>query len=157
MPDIADAFEGEFFEFLANSIRWQKRTADRAMAQFIGLRLMTVVASALLPALTTLPNRGWAIGAAVLVAALTGLDTQFRWGEEWHHFRSTQLALERMNREYKYRALSLAQGRTVGRISKPEDNFDKLFTDVEELLQSEADGFFKFRITRWQQPEGRAP
>jgi hypothetical protein len=151
-----NTFEGEFFGFLNDAIRQQKRLADRAMVQFIALRLMVVVASALLPALTTIPNRGWATGAAVLITALTGLDTQFRWGEEWRHFRSTQLSLERMRRDYRRRAAAIESGRSVGTISTPEGNFEKLFTNVEDLLQSEADSFFKFRITEWRQPQGRA-
>jgi hypothetical protein len=92
--DTVDAFEEDFFKFLKAAIHQQKSMADRAMVQFVVLRLMMVVGSASLPALTTIENRGWSTGAAILVAALTGLDTQFRWGEEWRHFRSTQLALE---------------------------------------------------------------
>jgi hypothetical protein len=151
-----NTFESEFFAFLDNAIDQQKKLADRAMVQFIALRLMMVVASALLPALTTIPNRIWATGAAVLIAALTGLDTQFRWGEEWRHFRSTQLTLERMRRDYKHRAAAIESGRGIGTISTPGGNFDKLFTDVEDLLQSETDSFFKFRITAWRQPQERA-
>ena len=96
-------FEDQFLGFLDGAIRQQKRMADRAMVQFIVLRLLMVVASASLPALTTIENRVWSTVAAVLVAVLTGLDTQFRWGEEWRHFRSTQLTLERMRRDYEYR------------------------------------------------------
>jgi len=55
------AFEGQFLEFLDGSIRQQKKMADRAMVQFIVLRLMIVLASASLPALTTIENRAWSI------------------------------------------------------------------------------------------------
>jgi hypothetical protein len=149
------AFEGQFLGFLGGSIRQQKRMADRAMVQFIVLRLMMVVASASLPALTTIQNRAWSTVAAVLVAVLTGLDTQFRWGEEWRHFRSTQLTLERMRRDYEYRKDALESGRSVGNITTSADNFDKLVTEVEELLQGESATFFKFRITEWRQPSER--
>ena len=151
-----ESFTEEFLGFVDAAIRQQKRFADRAMVQFVTLRLMMVVASALLPALTTLSNRGWATGAAVLVAALTGLDTQFRWGEEWRHFRSTQLTLERLKRDYRHRVAAIEAGRSVGTISTPEENFDKLFADVEELIQTEVDSFFKFRVTEWRQPPARA-
>jgi hypothetical protein len=101
-------FEGQFLGFLDDSIRRSKRAADRAMAQFIVLRLALVVASASLPALTTIPDRDWSTGAAILVAVLAGLDTQFRWGEEWRHYRSTQLALGRMRRDYERRKSALS-------------------------------------------------
>ena len=47
------AFEDQFLGFLDGAIRQQKRMADRAMVQFIVLRLLMVIASASLPALTT--------------------------------------------------------------------------------------------------------
>ena len=84
------------------------------------------------------------------------LDTQFRWGKEWRHFRSTQLTLERLKRDYRHRVAAIEAGRSVGTISTPEENFDKLFADVEELIQTEVDSFFKFRVTEWRQPQARA-
>jgi hypothetical protein len=149
------AFEAEFLEFLDLAIGRTKRMADRAMVQFVVLRLGLIAASASLPALTTLTDRTWSTVDAVLVAVLAGLDTQFRWGEEWRHFRSTQLALERMRRDYGRRKSAVNSGRIVGDIATGIQNFDKLFTEVENLLQSEADSFFKFRITEWRSPERR--
>jgi Protein of unknown function (DUF4231) len=140
----------EFLGFLDDAIRRTKRQADHAMVQFVVLRLALVAASASLPALTTLQSRGWSTADAVLVAILAGLDTQFRWGEEWRHFRSTQLALERMRRDYQRRKSALSDGRSMGGIATEAENFDKLFADVEDLLQTEADSFFKFRITDWK-------
>jgi hypothetical protein len=148
-------FNDDFFGFLDGAIHQQKRLADRAMVQFVVLRLSLVVASASLPALITIAGKEWSSAVAVLVAALTGLDTQFRWGEEWRHFRSTQLALERMRRGYERRKSAVSAGRTVGNITTEAENFDKLYADVEELLQTEADSFFKFRITEWRQPQER--
>src|SRR3954454_11921334 len=108
MSDIA--FEGRFLGYLDSAIQQQKGMADRAMVQFIVLRLMLVIASASLPALTTIQDRSWSTAAAVLVAVLAGLDTQFRWGEEWRHFRAVQLALERMRRDYERRKSALSGG-----------------------------------------------
>ena len=153
MSDID--FEDRFLGFLDSAIRQQKRMADRAMVQCIVLRLMMVVASASLPALTTIENRAWSTVAAILIAILTGLDTQFRWGEEWRHFRSTQLMLERMRRDYGYRKDALRSGRSIGNITTNADNFDKLVTEVEELLQTESATFFKFRVTEWRQSSER--
>jgi hypothetical protein len=146
-----DSFEAKFTTtFLAEAIQRQKRMADRAMVQFVALRLTLVLASASLPALTTIPDRTLSTGAAVLVAVLTGLDTQFRWGEEWRHYRSTQLALERMRRDYERHKSALAAGRSVAGITTDADNFDRLYASVEELLQAGTDSFFKFRITQWR-------
>jgi len=153
---MSDTFEDEYLRFVDGAIHHNKRLADRAMVQFVGLRLALVVGSASLPALTAaVPDQAWAIGAAVLVAALTGLDTQFRWGEEWRHFRSTQLMLERMRRDYDRRASALKAGRSVGNITTEAENFAKFYADVEDLLQSEVDRFFKFRITEWR-PQKRS-
>jgi hypothetical protein len=38
----------------------------------------------------------------------------------------------------------------IGTIATEAQNFDKLFADAEDLLQTEADSFFKFRITDWE-------
>ncbi|MDR3493670.1 MAG: DUF4231 domain-containing protein [Ancalomicrobiaceae bacterium] len=143
-------FEIGFLEFLIGTTARTKHLADRAMIQFVALRLLMVFTSALLPALATRDDRLWVTGAAILVAVLTGLDTQFRWGEEWKHFRSTQMTLERLRREYEFRKLSIQCGRVIGNVKTDEDNFEKLYSDVEILLQSEADRFFKFRITEWR-------
>jgi hypothetical protein len=122
------------------------------MVQFIANRLALVVASAGLPALTVLENRTWAIIASVLVATLTGLDTQFQWGEEWRHFRSTQLALERARRDFGKRKFAIAAGVAIGAVHSDSDNFDALYSEVETLLQTETERFFKFRIASWKAP-----
>lgn len=149
-----EKFQEEFVAFLKSAIEQQKKMADRAMLQFIALRLTLVITSASLPALITLAGQTSSSVVAVLVAALTGLDTQFRWGEEWRHFRSTQLALQRMQRDFAHRASALVAGRIIGNIKTEADNFDHLYSSVEELLQTEADRFFKFRITEWRQTQG---
>jgi hypothetical protein len=126
------------------------------MILFIGLRLSLVIASACIPASAAMGGPVLTSVLAVFVAALTGLDTQFRWGEEWRHFRSTQIALERMQREYRRRKAALLGNRTIGKITTEDENFDKLYMDVEEILQTEADSFFKFRITEWRSPQGNS-
>lgn len=145
-----DGFEQEYLRELDGRIRWYKRAADRTMIQFIVVRLGLVLASASLPALTTLRDTRWAIAAAILVAVLTGLDTQFQWGEEWRHFRSTQLALERALRDYRRREHAVATSGPGGEPTTHEANFATLYAQAEDLLQSETDRFFRFRITPWR-------
>jgi hypothetical protein len=67
-----------------------------------------------------------------------------------------QLSLERMKRDYDRRQSALDEKRPIGKITTRVESFDKLYSDVEELLQSESDRFFKFRITEWRQPQGHA-
>jgi hypothetical protein len=150
------AFEQEYLEYVDGRIQWHKRSADRTMLQFITVRLALVLISASLPALTVLPNRVWATVAAVLVAALAGLDTQFQWGEEWRHFRSTQLALERARRDFDMRAYAIAAGSAGPGAKSATENFTTFYKVVEELLQSETDRFFKFRITPWKKGSARS-
>lgn len=150
MPDVA--LEKEFLVFVAATTKQYKRLADRAMVQFVVLRLCMVLASASVPALTRLDNRLWSTIAAVMVAAAAGLDTQFRWGEEWRHFRSVQLTLERLKRDYDFRKLSLKNAHPTEDVKTEANNLDKLHSEVEDLLQSESSAFFKFRITEWRSP-----
>jgi hypothetical protein len=99
-------------------------------------------------------NELWAIVASILVAALTGLDTQFQWGEEWRHFRSTQLALERSRRDYERRTSAFA---TEAEVDIPyNEKFAMFYSEAESILQAETERFFKFRITQWKQQAGRA-
>ena len=127
---MADSFEATFVREHAELVARYRRMADRAMVQFVIVRLGLVIGSATLPALTTLENRSWAIVAAVVVAALAGLDTQFQWGQEWQHFRSTEIALER----------DAAAAR----------NFDSFYQSTDRLLETETEKFWRFRITRWR-------
>jgi hypothetical protein len=152
MP-VMPEFETKYLSDLDDAIRRYKQQADRPMVYFIILRVALVVASASLPALTTFSDRTWSTGAAILVAALAGLDTQFRWGDEWQHFRSTQLASERLRRAYQRREAALGYLGEAERKKAHSENFNWLFTQFEALLQSEAERFFSFRITKWQSGE----
>jgi len=147
-------FVQNYLQYVDERVRWHKREADRTMLQYISLRLGMVLFSASLPALTVLDNRTWAIMASIVVAALTGLDTQFQWGEEWRHFRSGQLALERARRDYDRRKYEIESGYADAALGG--EIFSMLCTEVEGLLQTETERFFKFRITPWKGQAGRA-
>jgi hypothetical protein len=145
------SFEENFLTLLDSSIASTKRLADRAMCQFVGLRILMVVGGASIPFWTLMPERWPAALAGVFVAALTGFDTQFQWGQEWQHFRSVQLTLERKKRDYQYRQAALQNGHIFGAIKTADDNFAKLRDEVEELLATDTRSFFSFRITRWRE------
>lgn len=141
-------FEARTLRQLDEAIARSKRQADRPMVFFILVRLGLIGASAVLPALAA-NHSTWISAVAVLVTMLTGLDTHFHWGDEWRHFRRTQLALERLRRDYEFRRYALANGRKVGTVTNGVENLETLHNAVEDLLLSEADAFFKFRITEW--------
>ena len=143
-------FDQQYLGYVDGEIRRLKRLADRTMVQFIFVRLTLVLVSASLPALTTLESHLPAIIASVVVAALAGLDTQFQWGEEWRHFRSTQLALERARRDFDRRKYLIDTGEAVQGVQSNADNVSIFSKEVETLLQSETDRFFKFRIAPWK-------
>ena len=148
---MADSFEATFVREHAELVARYRRMADRAMVQFVIVRLGLVIGSATLPALTTLENRSWAIVAAVVVAALAGLDTQFQWGQEWQHFRSTEIALERLRREYLRQSEIIARkAADAERDAAAARNFDSFYQSTDRLLESETEKFWRFRITRWR-------
>jgi hypothetical protein len=47
-----------------------------------------------------------------------------------------------MKRDYDRRQSALDEKRPIGKITTRVESFDKLYSDVEELLQSESDRFF---------------
>ncbi|HEV7305414.1 DUF4231 domain-containing protein [Ensifer sp.] len=146
-----DAFVTGYLAHLNASIKESKNLADRPMCGFIAVRLMLIVSGAVLPALAA-HDSTYVTHVAVAIAILTGIDTHFRWGEEWRHFRKTQLSLERLKRDYEYRAHAIAGGRQLGTAADDGANFDLLYAQVEALLQADSDDFFKFRITEWKNP-----
>ena len=142
------AFEARTLRLLDEAIARSKGQADRPMVLFITLRLGLITASAVLPALAA-HGSPYLSFVAILVTILTGLDTHFHWGDEWRHFRRTQLGLQRLRRDFEFRRYALANGRTVGAVTNGVENLETLHNAVENLLLSESDAFFKFRITEW--------
>jgi hypothetical protein len=141
-----EAYEARYLAYVSDSIVQYKRLADRPMRLFVALRLLLIAASSILPVLAAKGVTAMPFVAAG-VTALTLLDTHFRWGEEWKHFRRTQLVLERMKRDYEFRGFALDHGRTVGAVKDRLDNLAALQNAVESLMLAETDEFFRFRIT----------
>lgn len=141
-----DNYLDDLVAFVGKTVKSCRTAANWAMCQFIIVRLGLVVVAALLPYLTTLDDKTFASVAAIIVAILTGFDTQFQWGEEWRQYRSTERALERLQREFELRQHSLKEG-PLGNIDTDLKNVQKFSGDVEELLREHNSAFFKFRIT----------
>ncbi|MBW6530522.1 DUF4231 domain-containing protein [Sphingomonas sp. RRHST34] len=143
-------FDRDFLAAVGRDQHKMKKLADRSMVLFILLRLGLVVGSASLPALSAFAERSWSTVFAIAVAVLAGLDTQFRWGEEWRHFRSAEMTLGRLRQDYDHGIASLKAGRAASELKSPADVFERFYEDVVKFQQSEADNFFKFRIVEWK-------
>ena len=146
-----EEFTKTFIAHVDQNVRQMKRLADRAMVLFIVLRLGLVVGSAALPALTAFAEQRWATAFAIGIAILAGLDTQFHWGEEWRHFRSAQLTLERLRRDYDHGLASIMSGRSAADLNSNADVFERFYQSVGLSLQTEQERFFKFRIVEWKE------
>lgn len=150
-----EQFEADYVAGVEESIVKSKRSADRARIGYIVLRIILVISTALVPALVVSSHTNWATAISVVVAIATGLDTQFPLGEEWRHFRSTQLSFERLLREFDYRKAVIQSGGKAGAIANEGDNFEEFVKDVELLRLSETGGFFRFRIKEAQSSGSR--
>jgi len=85
------------------------------------------------------------------LAALAGLDTQFQWGQEWQHFRSTEIALERLKREYlRQQEIIARKTNAAERDAEAARNFDAFYQSTENVVETETQKFWRFRITKWQ-------
>ena len=109
--------------------------------------------SASLPALTGMGFRDLATGAAVIVAILAGGEAQIQPGERWQHFRSAQIDLDRIRRDYERRKSVLhGAGGGTPDVESEAENFQKLFDAAEALLANEMGEFWKFGVTKWRSP-----
>ena len=135
----------DYLIFLEGSARWHRWHANKAMIFYVVLRLVLTVLSASLPALAAYKDKVFDLTlAAVTVAVLTALDTQFKWGDEWKQYRTTQLSLERLVRMYRNGAFALE--------IDGGKRFQKLVEEAETLMSRDAESFFRFRVTAWKEP-----
>ncbi|MBO0749807.1 MAG: DUF4231 domain-containing protein [Porphyrobacter sp.] len=142
-----DSNVDDYVTFLERSAHWYRWHANKAMILFISLRLVLTVLSAALPALAAKVAGLDLTIPAILIAVLTALDTQFKWGDEWRQYRTTQLSLERMVRMFQ-------QGAFAPKLSEPQ-RFQRLVEEAETLMARDAESFFRFRIKAWS--NGEAP
>jgi type IV secretory pathway TrbD component len=150
-PSAAN-FEKTYVDHVAEELQRLQKYADRNYKIFVGLRTALVVFSASLPALTGMGFAVWATVWATMVAILAGVDAQFQPGERWQHFRSAQINLDRIRRDYERRKSVLhgAGDGTTDLIKSEAENFQKLYADAEALLANEMEAFWKFGVTKWR-------
>jgi len=77
------------------SVLWMEATAQRTRTRYYALRLITVVGAVVVPALVSINTVGksggaitWlAFGISLVVAVSAAIETFFRFGERWRHYR----------------------------------------------------------------------
>ena len=138
-----DGSPGSYLDEVDRSVAWYRFHANKAMVLFIVIRLVLTVLSAALPALSAnqVPTIYLTI-AAVTIAVLAALDTQFKWGDEWRQFRSTQLSLQRLLRMFRNDAFYIDL--------EAAKRFVKFVEEAEIIMSDDSKSFFKFRISEWK-------
>jgi Protein of unknown function (DUF4231) len=157
MTDTASTanFEQRYLDYVAEQSQRLERYADRNRLRFLWLRGALVVFSASLPALTGMGFSGAATVWAVIVAILAGGEAQLQPGERWQHFRSAQIDLERIRRDYERRKSVLhGAGDGTPDVESEAENFQKLFDAAEALLANEMAEFWKIGVIKWRSPHG---
>ena len=148
-------FEKTYLNHVAEQLQRLQRLADRNRQRFVWLRGALVVISAALPALTAMGFRIPSTIAATIVAILAGGEAQLQPGERWQHFRSAQIDLHRIRRDYERRKSVLhGAGGGTPDVESEAENFQKLFDAAEALLANEMEAFWKFGVTKWRSPRG---
>jgi Protein of unknown function (DUF4231) len=160
MTDTASAanFEQRYLDHVAEQLQRLKRYADRNRLRLVLFRGALVLLSASLPALTGVGWKDLATIAAVIVAILASGEAQVQPGERWQHFRSAQIDLDRIRRDYERRKSVLhGAGGGTKDIKDEAENFQKLYDDAEALLANEMGAFWKFGVTKWRSPHDTKP
>ena len=147
---IVDRF-AEYDVFVEQASNWLKSRADRFHWYYNVSRISLVLLSVSIPAMTTglfgARGEGAVPFVALIIAFLGSLDGLFMPGENWRHFRSYQLALQRFRRvsDSRRTELSLLPA-GEGRNRRTLALYREFVLDIEQLLEEEAKKFFEQRI-----------
>lgn len=137
--------------FVESTRKWLGKRADRYHWYYNGSRIALIVLSVSIPALSSgvfgPPGKDSTPIVALAIALLASLDGLLKPGDNWRHFRSYQLALDRFERvsQSKRAALELE--------TDPEKSRQKQFAlyrqfvlEIEEVLEEESKRFFEHQI-----------
>ena len=133
---MADAQADYIKQRLDDQIDWYDRKAGSNQSAYKKLRLIEIVAAAMIPLLAGYATQsayvGMAIGAlGLVVTVLAGIIGLYRFQEDWAEYRATAEALK----QEKY--LFLAQAAPYD----GDDPFALLVTRVETMLRAETTGW----------------
>jgi hypothetical protein len=129
---------------------WYESHARPPMIMFRLVGVLIILVSVTIPFLTSLPGPPpWQpvllSGAALLLAALTGLNAFFQWQDEWRGFRETQFVLEHLLSKWELAILE-AQYRSLSdealAIETATDATRMLLERSREAIATETTGYF---------------
>jgi hypothetical protein len=131
------SYEAEYMESrLDDQIAWYDRKSLANQAAYKRLRLVEIIAAAMIPLLAGYVDRAEAIGMLIgalglIVAVLAGIMGLFRFQESWGEYRTVAEALKQEKYLYLARAAPY----------DGEAPFESLVARVEGLLSSETEGW----------------
>ncbi len=135
---------------LEAQIEWYDGKAATNQAAYKRLRLIEIVAAAMIPLLAGYSDRhefvGMAIGGlGLIVAVLAGIMGLFRFQENWGAYRNTAEALKREKFLYGAKAAPY----------DGEDPFETLVARVEALLSVETQGWSKAMLEQTEKDQNQ--
>jgi hypothetical protein len=145
--------------FVESTRSWLGKRADRYHWYYNSSRIALIVFSVSIPALSSglFGERGKVATpfVALVIALLASLDGLLKPGDNWRHFRSYQLALDRFERvsRSKRAALELETDPEKNR-QKQFDLYRQFVLEIEEVLEEESKRFFEHQIQQLKTPPG---
>ena len=135
------------------SIAYYRRHGLRNNVLYNGARIMLIVLSLSLPALSAVPKESAPGLLSVLlmalplaIAILAALEGFFHWGDIWRSRVHTQLSLSRLKREFRADWLQLSVPGTDDLDKRAYEIYRKLVDSVEATMVAEEELFWGRRI-----------
>ena len=149
--DVVTAHFSRYEAFVTDLEKWLGRRADRFHWYYNVSRVAIIILGVLVPSLSTglFGEKGKEVApfAALAIAGLVSLDGLLKPGENWRHFRSYQLALQRSRRIFESRCSELElEADPHKRHQKGLALYREFVSEIEQLLEQEAKLFFDRRI-----------
>jgi hypothetical protein len=144
-----NAYCKSYLDKMDGRIGWFGERADRAHVMYSASRIVLIVLGVIIPVLSSAGDRFKFVDAGVAVTILSmisaliiGLETQFKPGEKWQHFRSAEMALEGIKTEFEYRwALNPDEEGKLKCLTV-------LFEQAEGLMKAESGTFWQKLVPR---------
>jgi hypothetical protein len=147
MNEIAAQY-ASYDTFVEDTQVWLGKRADRYHIYYNISRVSLVLLSVSLPAVPMLVRAAWSgkvqSGFALVIALLAAFEGLMKPGDNWRHFRSYQLALQRAKRIRDAKCLSLAMEKDPDKFTHKRMALHREFvTEVEDTLEQESKIYFE--------------
>jgi hypothetical protein len=127
-----------------NSLLWMDHRASRSWTVYAALKLVAIVGAVFVPALVAVtPPPGWgsAVRASTFVLSLsvalaTALESFFRSGERWRHYRRVAEALRLEGMQF------LMLSGPYNKAATHQDALNEFSTTLNAILATEVDTYF---------------